>query len=126
MVIKRNSVAGLLATDAAGGIYLDLPDGDGPSGVGWLLLFEKSGNVAPFLSSPSPHSCWTTSCSVHVVHCSELPCCPAGFRLTPWQSDTTPAASKPRHYHCHSDTGHVKDGILVPDSTSSLKLLYSQ
>lgn len=30
MVIKRNSAAGLLATDAAGCIYLDLADGDGP------------------------------------------------------------------------------------------------
>lgn len=47
------------------------------SGVGWLLLFEKSGNVAPFLSSPSLHSCWTTSCSV--FRAALL----AGFRLTP-------------------------------------------
>lgn len=30
MVIKRNSAAGLLATDAAGCTYLDLADGDGP------------------------------------------------------------------------------------------------
>lgn len=61
---KKKLSSRFTATDAAGGIYLDLADGDGPSGVGWLLLFEKSGNVAPFLSSPSLHSCWTTSWSV--------------------------------------------------------------
>lgn len=99
MVIKRNSEAGLLATDAAGCIYLDLADGDGPRvEQACCCCLRNPATSPPF--SPRPHF---TAVGPPAVLCSELlPCWLPPDTPTPGTPHPQPRNRSQFLQHCQS------------------------